>query len=69
MDAEPPTKPLLEDIDAEEMVGIDVGILKYVHDTDGTAVESLTLSKLSGQGSGSSRRPRVRIRHRRLKTS
>jgi putative transposase len=25
-------------------VGIDVGILKYVHDTDGTAVESLDLS-------------------------
>ncbi len=26
------------------MVGIDVGILKYVHDTDGTAVGSLDLS-------------------------
>jgi putative transposase len=27
------------------MVGIDVGILKYAHDTDGTAVESLDLSE------------------------
>jgi len=28
----------------EQCVGIDVGILKYAHDTDGTAVESLDLS-------------------------
>ncbi|WP_256403805.1 RNA-guided endonuclease InsQ/TnpB family protein [Halorubrum salinum] len=28
----------------EKCVGIDVGILKYAHDTDGTAVESLDLS-------------------------
>ena len=28
----------------ERCVGIDVGILKYAHDTDGTAVESLDLS-------------------------
>jgi len=41
MEMEPPTKPQLSDIDAENMVGIDVGILKYAHDTDGTAVESL----------------------------
>jgi len=35
----PPTKPdKLTDV-----VGIDVGILKYTHDTDGTAVESLEL--------------------------
>jgi len=27
------------------MVGIDVGILKYIHDTDGTAVGSLDLSE------------------------
>ena len=27
------------------MVGIDVGILKYTRDTDGTAVESLDLSE------------------------
>src|SRR6056297_1783018 len=33
MDTEPPAKPPLEDIDADQMVGIDVGILKYAHDT------------------------------------
>lgn len=45
MDTEPPAKPSLEEIDAEEVVGIDVGILKYTHDTDGTAVGSLDLSE------------------------
>ena len=35
-----PEKP----IDPERCVGIDVGILKYTHDTDGTAVGSLDLS-------------------------
>jgi len=44
MNTEPPAKPSLDEIDAENMVGIDVGILKYAHDTDGTAVESLDLS-------------------------
>ena len=38
-----PAKPSLDEIDADQMVGIDVGILKYAHDTDGTAVESLDL--------------------------
>jgi putative transposase len=45
MDIKPPAKPLLEDIDTDEMVGIDVGILKYAHDTDGTAISSLDLSE------------------------
>jgi putative transposase len=44
MNIAPPAKPLLDEIDAENMVGIDVGILKYAHDTNGTAVESLDLS-------------------------
>jgi len=44
MEAEPPAKPPLDDIDAENIVGIDVGILKHAHDTDGIAVESLDLS-------------------------
>src|SRR6056297_3660364 len=39
-DTETPEKPA----DPERCVGIDVGILKYAHDTDGTAVESLDLS-------------------------
>jgi putative transposase len=37
---DPPAKPE----NPEQCVGIDVGILKYAHDTDGTAVESLELS-------------------------
>jgi len=37
---DPPEKPE----NPEKCVGIDVGILKYTHDTDGTAVESLDLS-------------------------
>ncbi|ACV12369.1 transposase, IS605 OrfB family [Halorhabdus utahensis DSM 12940] len=41
---EQPEKPAPETIDPEDAVGIDVGILKYAHDTDGTAVESLDLS-------------------------
>jgi len=45
MDTAPPAKPSLADIDTDEMVGIDVGILKYAHDTDGTAVESLDLAE------------------------
>jgi putative transposase len=36
----PPEKPT----NPEEVVGIDVGILKFAHDTDGTAVGSLDLS-------------------------
>jgi putative transposase len=40
VDREPPEKPETP----EMVVGIDVGILKYAHDTDGTAVESLDLS-------------------------
>jgi len=39
-DCEPPTKPETP----EQCVGIDVGILKYAHDTDGFAVGSLNLS-------------------------
>ena len=39
-----PEKPSLEDVDADRMIGIDVGILKYAHDTDGTVVHSLDLS-------------------------
>ncbi|MDJ1434239.1 transposase [Halostagnicola sp. A-GB9-2] len=40
LDREPPTKPE----NPERRVGIDVGILKYAHDTDGHAVGSLDLS-------------------------
>ncbi len=40
MDCEPPKPPE----NPEKCVGIDVGILKYAHDTDGMAVGSLDLS-------------------------
>jgi len=49
MNTEPPAKPPLEDIDTGDMVGVDVGILKYAHDTDGTAVESLEFSEEHGR--------------------
>ena len=49
MNTEPPAKPPLEDIDTGDMVGVDVGILKYAHDTDGTAVESLEFSAEHGR--------------------
>ena len=40
-----PPKPSLEGVDNDDMVGIDVGVLKYAHDTDGTAVGSLDFSE------------------------
>ena len=40
MNREPPEPPE----NPERVVGIDVGVLKYAHDTDGTAVGSLDLS-------------------------
>ncbi len=40
VDREPPEKPDVP----ENVVGIDVGILTYAHDTDGHAVESVDLS-------------------------
>jgi putative transposase len=45
MDTEPPAKTPLDENDTDEMAGIDVGILTYAHDTDGTAVESLDLTE------------------------
>lgn len=39
-----PEKPAPETIDPKDAIGIDVGIRKYAHDTDGLAVESLDLS-------------------------
>ncbi|MCL7418160.1 MAG: transposase, partial [Halalkalicoccus sp.] len=45
MDREPPEAPE----NPEKCVGIDVGILKYAHDTDGHAVGSLDLSDERGR--------------------
>ena len=45
MDTEPPAKTPLDETNTDEMAGIDVGILKYAHDTNGTAVGSLDLAE------------------------
>ncbi|WP_137290726.1 RNA-guided endonuclease InsQ/TnpB family protein [Natronorubrum halophilum] len=45
VDREPPQKP----DPPKNVVGIDVGILKYAHDTDGHAIESVDLSDERGR--------------------
>lgn len=44
MDSAPPAMPSLDEIDIGDMVRIDVNILKYAYDLDGTSVESLDLT-------------------------
>ena len=44
-DPDHPEKPAVEDIDPEDCVGIDLGILSFVHDSDGRAVDRLDLSE------------------------
>jgi putative transposase len=39
-----PDKPEVEDIDAEDCVGLDLGILNFIHDSDGRSVSRLDLS-------------------------
>jgi len=41
---EAPEKPAIEDIDPEDTVGLDLGILNFIHDSDGRSVERLDLS-------------------------
>lgn len=41
---EPPSKPDVEDIDRGDCVGIDLGILNYITDSDGRAISRLNLS-------------------------
>ena len=40
-DPEYPDKPAVEDIDPADTVGIDLGITKFIHDSDGRSFESL----------------------------
>jgi putative transposase len=40
-DADYPEKPAVEDIDVEDTVGIDLGITKFIHDSDGRAFAPL----------------------------
>jgi putative transposase len=39
-----PPKPNPEDIDSEDTVGLDLGVLNFVHDSDGRSVQRLELS-------------------------
>ena len=39
-----PAKPVPEDIDPEDTLGIDLGVLTFVHDSDGRSVTRLDLS-------------------------
>ncbi len=54
---EHPEKPAVEDISLENTVGIDLGILKFTHDSDGNAVTPLDESE---------DRERIEKRHRAL---
>jgi len=56
-DPEHPEIPAVEDIQLEDTVGIDLGILKFVHDSDGNAVTPLDESE---------DRERIERRHRAL---
>ena len=56
-DPERPEKPAVENIHLEDTVGIDLGILKFVHDSDGNAVTPLDESE---------DRERIEKRHREL---
>ncbi|OIB56853.1 RNA-guided endonuclease InsQ/TnpB family protein [Natrialba sp. SSL1] len=44
IDTNAPTKPEPEDIDAEDTVGLDLGVLNFIHDSDGRSVDRLDLS-------------------------
>ena len=59
VDHEPeyPEKPTVEDIQLQDTVGIDLGILKFAHDSDGNAVTPLDESE---------HRERIEKRHRAL---
>jgi putative transposase len=39
-----PGKPAVEDIDAEETVGLDLGVLNFIHNSDGRSIGRLDLS-------------------------
>jgi len=56
-DPEYPDKPAVEDIDPAETVGIDLGITKFIHDSDGRSFEPLDEQR---------DRDRIERRHRNL---
>ena len=44
IEVDEPEKPAVEDIDVEDCVGIDLGVLNYTHDSNGLVVDRLDLS-------------------------
>ena len=44
IEVDTPEKPAVEDIDADDCVGLDLGVLNYVHDSNGVSVGRLDLS-------------------------
>lgn len=44
VETETPEKPAVEDIDPDETVGLDLGVLNFIHDSDGRSVGRLDLS-------------------------
>ncbi|MFC6766669.1 RNA-guided endonuclease InsQ/TnpB family protein [Natrinema soli] len=44
IETDAPAKPEPSDIDAEDTVGLDLGVLNFTHDSDGRSVKRLTLS-------------------------
>ena len=44
IETEEPAKPAPENIDADDCVGIDLGILTFIHDSDGREIDRLDLS-------------------------
>ncbi len=44
IDVEEPKKPAIEDIDPEDTVGLDLGVLNFIHDSNGRSVGRLDLS-------------------------
>lgn len=44
IETETPKKPVVEDIDSEDTVGLDLDILNFIHDSDGRSVGRLELS-------------------------
>jgi putative transposase len=44
IETETPDKPAVEDIDPDDTVGLDLGVLSFIHDSDGRSVGRLELS-------------------------
>ena len=44
IETDTPEKPAVEDIDTDETVGLDLGVLNFIHDSDGRSIGRLDLS-------------------------